>query len=214
MNKKVLYAAGGILLVGGASIGFLLFLPGGGGGFLDPGPPAPPAYVPQPLPPGVVLGPERGTGGSDIVVTTPGPMPTYEAPPPPPAEGSWEAVRPVARPAALGSVGAALGRGLNEIKDQLDACFDEDAQARYGQVAVTRTRDNAPIVDDGQATILMLQLETQQGAVRVVDAPVETQGAASDGLIACAQRLLRGLEFEAPDAKAGQRHRVFFPLNQ
>ena len=167
-----------------------------------------------PLPPGAIVGPERGSGGSAIVITTPGPVPTYEAPPPPPREGTWEAVAPVARLAALGSVGAALGRGLNELKDRLDVCFDEDVQARHGQDAVTRTRDNAPIEEDGQTTILMLQLETQRGTVRIVDAPVETQGPASDGLVACAQRILRGLVIEAPGAKPGQRHRVLFPLSQ
>jgi hypothetical protein len=116
--------------------------------------------------------------------------------------------------AALGAVGGAVHRALLELKDTLDVCFDEDVQARHGGVAVTRTRDNAPIEEDGQTTILMLQLETQWGAVRVVDAPVETQGPASDGLIACAQRILRRQVIEVPGVKAGQRYRVLFSLSQ
>lgn len=210
MNRKALYAAGGILLVGGAAVGTLLVLPGGST-FFDPGPPPPPVVVP--LPPGAVAGPERGTGGSAIDLSKPGPMPTYEAPPPPPPVGSWEAVRPVARPSALGPVGAVVGRALLELKDQLDGCFDEDVQARHGRNAVTRTRDNAPIEDDSQ-TILMLQIETQRGSVWIVDAPIENQGPASDGLVACAQQVLRGVVIEAPGTKAGQRHRVLFTLTQ
>jgi hypothetical protein len=209
LNKKILYVAGGILVIGGAAVGFLYFLPGGT--FFDAGPVVVNEAAPPPPPPGMDLGPIKGSGGSAIVLTVPGPEPTYEPPPPPPPSNSWEAVKPVARP--RGPVGAAVTRGLNEMKEQLDACFDEDVAARHGGSRVSRTQDNAPI-EDSQTTILMLQVETHDGFVRIADAPVESQGPADEPLIACAQRILRGLEVDSPEVKAGERHRILFTLSR
>jgi hypothetical protein len=111
----------------------------------------------------------------------------------------------------MGPAGGALGRGLNEIKDLVSACFDEYEQARHGQVGVTQTQDHAPAPDYG-TTVLMLQVETLAGGVLIQDAPVEARGGASDGLIACAQGVLRGQRFEAPGVQPGERHRVLYPL--
>lgn len=133
--------------------------------------------------------------------------------PPPPPKDSWEAVPPAARPAALGLVGGAVGRELLELKPRLDACFDEDTQARFGPKPHTTVQDYAPI-DSPTTTILMLQLEETDGAVRIVDAPVESQGRASDGLVACAQQVLRGRVVRAPQARAGARHRLMYTLSQ
>ncbi len=213
MNKQSRSGAGGIFVVGGIAVGSLLLMPEGSG-FFDSGPPPPPPIVLPPLPPGASLGNERGTGGSAIDVTAPAPLPTYEPSPPPPPEGSWEAVKPAARLGALGPVGAAIGRGLNELKDEIDVCFDEDVQARHGPLRVTRTQDGSPIEEDGQNTILMLQLEAQQGSVEIVDAPIETQGSAGEGLVACVQRILRGRSVEVQGVKDGQRYRVPFRVSQ
>ena len=135
--------------------------------------------------------------------------------PPAPAvrEGTWEAVAPVARPASLGPVGAAIGRELNELHPRLSACFDEDTAARHGTQPVTAVQDAAPTPDMG-TTVLMLQVESSGGTARIVDAPVETRGGASDGVIACAQRLLRGTTMEVPVEKAGTRHRILYTLLQ
>jgi hypothetical protein len=110
-------------------------------------------------------------------------------------------------------VGAAIGRGLLELQPLLTACFDEDTQARFGSEAYTTVRDAVPM-DDRGATVLVLQIETGPGEARIVDAPVETRGTASDGLIACAQRVLRGQRFEAPQARAGGRIRLLHPLSE
>ncbi|HET9554709.1 MAG TPA: hypothetical protein VFP50_17210, partial [Anaeromyxobacteraceae bacterium] len=144
-----------------------------------------------------------GVGTTPVVVVDP--------PPPAPPKGSWEAVPLSPRPAALGPLGAAVGRELNELAPQLSACFDEEVQARHGTAGVTAVRDAAPQADQG-TTVLVLELEAQAGAVRIVDAPVETRGGASDGLIACAQRVLRGKVFDAPGARPGARHRMLHPL--
>ena len=120
-------------------------------------------------------------------------------------------VTPVGKLSALRGVGAAVGREMNEIRPRLESCFDEENQARHGQVPFTTVRDLQPIGDQGVA-VLMLQLETQPGRVVIVDAPLEARGDASDGLVACAQQVLRGLAIDVPSAKPGERHRVRFPL--
>jgi hypothetical protein len=142
------------------------------------------------------------------------PPPLIQGPPrPQPPEGSWEAVPQVARASHLGPLGGAVGRALNGLQPLLSACFDEVTQARHGQTPYTTTQDAQPLEDYG-TTILVLQLETGQGEVRIVDAPVETRGGASDGLIACAQRVLRGRSFQVPGARPGARHRLLFTLTQ
>ncbi len=211
MGRKVLWLGGAIFLVGGAVVAWLLLMPGGPG-FDDstPRPITPPVAV---LPPDVTPGIEKGTGGSSVAVTAPAPEAPVEPSPPPPPAGTWEAVQPSARLGALGAPGAAVARGLNEMREDLDACFDEDAQSRHGQAPVSRTRDAAPNeIED--TTILMLQLESRHGTVVLVDAPVESQGLSSDGLVACVQKVLRGLEFQAPGVKPGQRFRVPYTVSQ
>ncbi|HET8733785.1 MAG TPA: hypothetical protein VFM45_08440 [Anaeromyxobacteraceae bacterium] len=211
MGRKVLWLGGAIFLVGGAAVAWLLFMPEGSG-FLDLGGSATPAPAAAPS-----MGALPMKDGRPVIVvpemTTPAPAPTYEPAPPPPPAGTWEAVRPSARLAALGAPGAAVARGLNEMRDDLDACFDEDAQSRHGREAVSRARDAAPN-DQPDTTILMLQLESRYDTVVLVDAPVESQGLASDGLVACVQKVLRGLEFQAPGMKPGQRFRVPYTVSQ
>ena len=209
MRKYWLLAAG-ILLFGVLSIGVVLLATS------DSSPPGsfatgPGASAPNPA---ARLGP-LGTIPPDGPATQqpPAPPQQYDPPPPRPPEGSWEAVPPVARASALGSLGGVIGRGLNELKDKVAVCFDEDVQARHGLTRFTQTQDYAPLPDHG-TTILMLHVETFAGGALIVDAPLETRGNASDGLVACAQRVLRGRKFEAPEATGGERHRLLYPLLQ
>jgi hypothetical protein len=134
-------------------------------------------------------------------------------PPPKPPEGSWEAVPPAARASAAGAVGAAVWRETNALKPKLSACFDEEVQARHGLKGYTTVPGQAPRSDYGTA-VLMLEVEAGQGQVRIVDAPVETRGRASDGLIACTQGVLRGHVFRTAAAREPSRHRIRFPLHR
>jgi hypothetical protein len=111
----------------------------------------------------------------------------------------------------MGPVGGAVGRGLNELKDLVSACFDEDVQARQGPVVPSRSLDASGSAD-GVTTVLVLLIETSGNGARIVDAPVDTRGLASDGLVSCAQRVLRGRRFEAPGVKGGERLRLLYPL--
>lgn len=134
-------------------------------------------------------------------------LPRYQPP-----RGTWESIAPVARPAALGPAGAALGRDLIALQPQLTACFDEGTAARFGRERVSETLDVERLEDQG-FTVLMLQVETAPGRATIVDAPVETRGASSDGAIACAQRVLRSRSVRTTDQRPPARHRVLFNLH-
>jgi hypothetical protein len=126
--------------------------------------------------------------------------------------GTWEAVPPMSRPS--GAVGQALGAGLAQLQPRISACFSEETQARQGRDPVAATAEDYASLPDTGAIVLMLNLETVQDGVRIVDAPLESRGGASDGLIACAQRALRGQTFDAPGLKPGVRQRLLHPLSQ
>lgn len=202
----LLFAA--ILLVGAVAVAVVLLATSdvSTSEALAPGPDAAPS-APGARPLSSITLPPGGPAPPQLPVA-----PNQFGPPAPtPPEDSWEAVPLTARAASMGPVGGAVGRGLNELKDLVGACFDEDVQARHGLTRFTQTQDHAPMPDSG-TTVLMLQIETRAGGARIVDAPLETRGNASDGLVACAQRVLRGQTFEVPGATAGDRYRLLYPL--
>jgi hypothetical protein len=118
----------------------------------------------------------------------------------------------VARAAGLGAAGPAVAEALAELQDQLSLCFDEATQSRFGRVPVSRSLDARADEPEGPV-LLTLHIEMRPGEVRIVDAPVEVQGTASDGLVACAQQVLRNRAIPTPGLKARTgRARVVFPL--
>jgi len=64
----------------------------------------------------------------------------------------------------------------------------------------------------GSLTVLLLQLEPLDGAVRVAAAPVQSPGRATPELIGCAQKLLVGQTFPASTARSGPRVPMQFAL--
>ena len=212
MRRFVIAALAGIALLGIGAVALILSQ-----GDSPPAGAGTPFAIPDGGPPPAI--------GSPFLPTQPGlplglaaagqvpPVSLHEAPPPPPDPDSWEAVAPVGRLGALRGIGGAIGRELNELQPRLADCFTEESQAQHGQVAFSRVQD-AQLPDESGTTLLMLQLETRAGQVVIVDAPLETRGGASDGLIACAQRVLRGVVIPEPAAKSGARYRVRFPLIQ
>ena len=210
MRRLVIAAVAGIALLGLGTTAFILVLSrdeGTGGDGFQSGAPTPDQ---KPLPP---LTPLQAARIGTPATNEPPPESLHEDPPPPPDPNSWEAVAPAGRLSALRGIGGAVGRELNEIRPRLEPCFEEETQSRFGQVPISRTGDAQPIGDEG-VVVLMLQLETRPGQVVIVDAPVETRGNASDGLIACAQQVLRGAVVDVPTAKSGERYRVRYPLIQ
>lgn len=208
-------AVGIVVLLGGSYLAVDLL-------FRDPGPagPAGPAGLGEtpvlsaPLPPPEVLESVRHriTPDTSALVAQLEKVKEVTPAPPPPAKGTWEAI-PVAslRNRSLGAVGGSVQAELNELHDALADCFDEETASRHGAGAVSAVKDAVP-PDESGAISLVLQLETRQGEVVVVDAPVETRGDASDGTLSCAQGVLRGKVLPVPGAKAGERLRARFTL--
>jgi hypothetical protein len=207
MRKLLIAAVAILVLAGGAMLAIVLQSgPGPGGG--DP----PPVVIPAVPVPAVTLAPQARVDLSQVGTGQGPPPPMQYAPPPPRAPaGTWEAVPPLAR--LPGSpAGRAIQAALAQVQPRLSACFDDDAQARHGQAPVTAGKEQYASVDEGAETILVLQVETLRDAVYIVDAPVESRGGASDGLIACAQQALRGQTFPAPGSTPGGRMRVLHNL--
>jgi len=204
--RKFVVAAVAIVAFGAFAMLVIALAPVGPGTLDGTSGSSPSQGPPPPLPPlPAASAPSAPPAG--LAVT---PQVIYAPADPPPPPGSWEAVKPVARLGALGPVGAAVGRELNELQPELSACFDEVAQAQHGQQPFSATGVAEP-AGTGPA-VLVLLLEMEAGAVRIVDAPVDRRGGASDGLIACAQGVLRGHVVKAPGARPGQRARVMFTL--
>jgi hypothetical protein len=208
--KKLVIAAGGIVLVGGAAIAVILSTGGDVSG-LD----LPPVSVAEPPPPvNVTLGPLPSIGPDGNLRTVEAAPPVeFEPPPPPPPDDTWEAIPAAGRPARLGRIGPVMSKELGEIQPRIAMCFDEETQARHGQVAVSRSLVGGRTVEESAATLLVLNLDVTSGQIRIVDAPVESQGRASDGLIACAQGILRGHVIRTPAAQKVERARMIFQLN-
>lgn len=210
MKRLVIWAVVGIglLLAGAVATIFLL----GDGGQL-------PGVDPVPF------ATSGSTGGDAVLRPPPNPPPPplttgatpvapaieYGPAPARPPAGSWEAVAPVARPGALGRVGGAISQGLADLQPRLDECQTAASQARNSGQPVSEVKDGVVADDNGTAT-LMLQVEGLEGAVRIVDAPVEMRGGASVGLIACVQQVLRGQVIPAAAATPGTRYRIVYPL--
>jgi hypothetical protein len=134
-----------------------------------------------------------------------------EAPPPPPP-GSWEAVPIAARARSLGPTGASISTQLRELQPEITACFEEEVQARHGPLGVAEAAPRDQLESDGGRPVLILEVETTDGEIRIVDAPVRSRGTAGDGLIACAQRVLRGRTFPGRVSRPGERLRLLYTL--
>jgi hypothetical protein len=115
----------------------------------------------------------------------------------PPEQGAWEQIRPLTKPIAP------LVRAL---ASPVAPCFDEETQARFGPRPHSSLSD-ATGADPGTAT-LMLQMEAVEGGLRIIDAPVASLGASSDGLVACAQQVLRGRTVPLPQLQYQPGDRV------
>ncbi len=207
--RRLAIAAGGILLVGGGAIAVILATGG------DPASPdLPPVTAAAPAPPPVIpVGPLPGIGADGKAVRLEAPPVEFEPEPPPPDAGSWEAIPAASRPNRMGPIGPVLANELSEVlQPRLAQCFDEETQSRFGQTPVSRPL-NGREADDAGTILLVLNVEVSPGQVRIADAPVEQQGPASDGTVACAQRVLRGHVVRTPVATDTRRVRMAFQLH-
>lgn len=133
----------------------------------------------------------------------------------PPPSDAWEALVPVEGAEALGDIGPAFAAALRESFGALEQCFEDASAARYASSGAVPTvsRDSSGSEMRGPP-VLLLEFETMSGAVRIVDAPVGTRGTATDGVVLCAQSVLRGMRIDVPGARPGQRYRMRYALVQ
>jgi hypothetical protein len=121
-----------------------------------------------------------------------------------PQIGEWEQI-----PATPVESWPSLSMAIEKARPTLAPCYDPDVQAQYGGRPFTAV--GAPRPGAG-VPVVLVEVETfAEGRARVVDAPVESRGSAEDGLLACIQERLRGMEVQGRGA-AGSRFRIRYPL--
>jgi hypothetical protein len=91
------------------------------------------------------------------------------------------------------------------VQSRLARCVDRDG-GFGGGAAPGR-------IPHAKPAVLMLELETLGGEVRIVEAQVQAWGGASAEVVSCAQYVLRGQVIAASTAGPGHRVRMPFPLN-
>jgi hypothetical protein len=211
--RPLVLAVVGILVVAGGSLAVILMGDSSGTPSEVAAPAAGGPASGQPLSP---LPPLPGTPGPD---GSPSSAQGWVPPPAPqqglleaPDKDSWDAVPIAAKAVSMGPVGVAVSRALQDVQPEVSNCFDEAVQSRFGQqkIAVMNYAPN----DEAGSTVLVLEMETLHDAVQIVDALAETRGSASDGLIACAQSVLRGHRLATPGARPGQRLRLRYTVTQ
>ena len=212
--RKLIIA--GVVGIGVLTAGSMLLIAQGD---RDAGPGARPVVPPPPPAPEPVAPPDDGSARSVVLpdgqaaaaaatAASRGSAPASAPTPAPP--GSWEAAPLASSGRRAGDPAvAAVGRKQKEITRELKRCLDPKIAAEAGAATYARAQ-RQEAEDDQGSTVLVLYLESQAGSVRVVDAPVERSGGASDGTLACMQASLRGKVLPAPGAKPGQRQRLQF----
>jgi len=114
-----------------------------------------------------------------------------------------------------------LGEGLSDLKSQLEKCPDQHIH-RGGEGSATpdlatmmeivqrqlaggEDKESAP---PRPPTILMLEVETSNSQVKIVDAALAMPGSASDAFMACARQVLWGQIITVPAASPGEHLRI------
>lgn len=115
-----------------------------------------------------------------------------------PAPEAWADVEIV--PAfGAGSPAPSVNAALAALRPRLLTCFEPYEQARYAQLGDAYSRLEATQASKIGPAILMLEVEREGAGVRLVDAPIESTGSASAGLLNCAQSVLRGASLEVSE---------------
>jgi hypothetical protein len=89
------------------------------------------------------------------------------------------------------------------------ACFRKDGGSPIRRTAMNR---RALWSGMGGRGVLRLTLEPRAGELLIHDAAVEQRGSASGAELACAQRALRGMALDLPDAAPGAQVSMLYPI--
>jgi hypothetical protein len=151
---------------------------------------SPGRIAPRPVTPGAPQ--ERDDAGGPVVM--PGAPPL----------AAWEKIE-IVSPFGVGTPAPAVTAAVKAtLRPRLAACFERGVQGRWGGLG----RAYSTLAPDEAASagpaILVLEVERDGDGVRVVDAPVERRGSASDGTLNCAQGVLRGAVLQASSEGKGR----------
>lgn len=133
------------------------------------------------------------------------PAPAPPAPLPEDLDPSWRDSRVVFRLRELGADTPYVVAGLREARAQMGRCFEAESAGRSGMGPGEADAAGAPAV-------LVLYLDSREGAIDVVEVRAESLGNASRSLVECCRDVLRGHEIRSPKAVPGRRYRVHYPL--
>lgn len=124
-------------------------------------------------------------------------------------DGPWETIPPVSRFESLGPIGSELRTAMSDLKTQrLEQCFGGTTPDPGSALAAQEEQGTIP----DTTPVLLLQLETLDGSVRIDDVAVKAPGSASPRTLDCAVSALRGTTLRIPQATAGSRHRFLYRL--
>lgn len=158
----------------------------------------PPSRIaPRPVAPGEPA--EGDDGGAPVAL------------PDAPAPATWEKVE-IVSPFGVGTPAPGVTAAIRaSLRPRLARCFERGVQARWGSLG--RAYSTLAPGEDASlgSAVLLIEVEQDGAGVRIVDAPVERRGSASDGTLNCAQGVLRGAALQAP-SEGKKRFRMRFPL--
>jgi hypothetical protein len=159
--------------------------------------PIPSRVAPRPVAPG---DPAEDDGGGAPVVLPPAPPPS-----------AWRDVE-IVGPFGVGTPAPGVTSAIRAtLRPRLAECFQRGVQRRFEQLGRAFSTLAPGEEASAGSAILLLEVEVDGAGVRVVDAPVERRGSASDGTLNCAQGVLRGAALQAP-SEGKRRFRMRFPL--
>lgn len=131
--------------------------------------------------------------------------------PPAPAPETWQTVE-IVSPFGAGTPAPTVTAAVRaSLKSRLAECFERGVQGRWGGMGRAFSSLAPGEAASLGPAILMLEVEQDGGGLRIVDAPVERRGSASDGTLNCAQGVLRGATLDASSEGKG-KFRMRFQL--
>lgn len=208
MTPRQLLAAGAaaiaLLLAGSVWLLWRLDQPGRGAG-TGPSGSAPAASGPTLAPAGLTVLDLPAAPPPPPAPREPAFQPSVRGLPQAPALTPWVQVPVAVKLSDLGPLAAAVNAGLEEARQDMAPCFRAEAAAPAEAPA---TADDPPT---GPA-VLVLQLESREKGLDLVDTEVESRGTSSRQLIACCRKALKGWSFAAEKAAAGKRYRLKYLL--
>lgn len=196
-------AAGAILLLGAASLAILSALDRGA-------PDTPRAGATVPPPAAAPIHPTAVAPGTQVPAAPREPLPEItpqriRVQPSAASTVDWARVPVASKPSELGrELARPAFDALAAARAQMDGCF-ADEHARMERLPAGGEGHEGPAV-------LVLRIESRDGALDVAGSELESRGDSSEALVSCARAVLQGWPIAAPAAAPGRRYRLKWVL--